>query len=107
MAEVKFYEVYIKRKNQDHLLVEMSEDFSKLNKLWEVLHNEWKESVKEERPFVIKKPIVTAFAPGLIDEISLAPVTGQQQQQNPDNPYESAMRRDGFGKTLALIPTIS
>ena len=95
----KYYELYIKRKNEDHLSIEIGENFTKLKSTWEKLHKEWNESISEKRPFVIESPVVTAFDPGLINEISLAPYNGQQNR-DPENPYEAAMRKDGFGKSI-------
>lgn len=95
----KYYELYIKRKNEDHLSIEIGEDFTKLKSAWERLHKEWTESISEKRPFVIETPVVTAFDPGLINEISLAPYTGQQER-DPLNPYERQMQIDGFGKSI-------
>jgi hypothetical protein len=93
------YAVFILRTDQNHIQAIESEDYDKCYEKWQELTNLWQESVKEEKPFVLKEPKVTCFTPILIKEITLVPVVEQQFTKN-NNPYQKEMVQSGFSSTL-------
>lgn len=93
------YMVQILRRDQNHLEVISSADFNKCLERWKELHQLWAESSKEEKPFVLEDPILTAFQPGLITEIRLIPINADMQNQS-NNPYQKHMMQNGLGATL-------
>lgn len=93
------YAVQILRRDQNHIEVLNSTDFNKCLGRWKELHQLWAESSKEEKPFVLEDPMLTAFQPGLITEIRLIPITADMQNQS-NNPYHKQMVQNGLGATL-------
>ncbi len=91
------YETWILRRDQQHIAVVVSTDFEKCYKVWEELQAQWAECAKEVKPFVLKDPVLTAFEPGLIYEITLRPVESPVSNAvNSKNPYAREMLNRGF-----------
>lgn len=92
------YGVIIHRRTTPLVVLE-SDDFEECKKLWEELQDQWVKASKELVPFVLKTPVMTAFEPALIYEISLIPVVEQTTTQS-DNPYHRDMVQNGLGSTF-------
>ena len=98
--EKQIYGVFILKRNQDHILVLESNNFEEANEVWKSLTNNWETSLKDQKPFIFNKPIVTAFDPGLIYEITLKPVNKSNVKVDSNNPYQRHMEKEGFTNTL-------
>lgn len=93
------YEVWILRHDEQHICCISEMNYDKCFEGWEKLVKDWKASLSEKAPFSMSKPVVTAFDPGLIKEITLRPVI-QVAESKYDNPYQKQMMRDGLANTL-------
>jgi len=93
------YMVLIQKKNQDHLVAIETENYDEAFERWMQLTDSWKVSIKEQVPFTLATPIVTAFDPGLILEINIVPVPVQTKEVN-NNPYRRDMLDRGLTETL-------
>lgn len=93
------YSVVIFKNNQDHLHILESGNYEKCYLEWKRLHLLWTECSKESKPFVLENPIVTAFSPAMIYEISLIPITTKEMSKS-HNPYNNQMRDQGFSRTF-------
>jgi len=101
MAKEKMvYGVLIFRNNGEHIQALESTDYDKCYERWKALHNEWATASKEQRPFVLEDPIVTAFAPGMIYEIKLIPIMTEEMASKSNNPYQQRMNQNGFSNTF-------
>lgn len=94
------YEVVILRTDGQHISTPMTQDYDKCFEVWEQITNEWTNAAKEQRPFILRDPIITAFAPALIFEVRLLPVTGQETTSKTYNPYSQKMQEQGFSRTF-------
>lgn len=95
----QIYEVWILRHDDQHICSISETNYDKCFENWEKLLKEWKFSISEKTPFAMTVPIVTAFDPGLIKEITLRPVV-QVAESKYDNPYHEKMRKEGLTNTL-------
>ena len=95
----KVYQVVILRTNGDHLSILETDNFQQCFSKWEELHTQWQECVKNNCPYIIQEPIITAFTPSMIYEISVVPVAPRDMNKT-HNPYERQMYEQGFGKTF-------
>ena len=101
MVEKLFYSVIILRQDGQHITaVDAIEDYESCTKIWSDLQKEWADSWKEQRPFVLLDPVVTAFNPSLIFEIKLFAVAVEQSQVRSNNPYQKKMMQQGFSNTF-------
>ena len=94
------YSVVIMRTDGQHIDLTPTADYDKCYVMWKQLSDEWKDAAKEQRPFILTDPLVTAFAPALIYEIRLFPVSTQEMASNTHNPYNKKMQEEGFGRTF-------
>jgi hypothetical protein len=92
------YVVLILKRTGDHVQVLETDNFDKAHSLWKELLEKWETCHKETKAFVLETPIVTAFEPGQITEITVMPVTKQKSDSN--NPYVKDMLNKGFSKTF-------
>lgn len=92
------YMVAILRRDGAHLSVLESDNFDQALEVYKQLKDKWKTAIKENAPFELERPVVTAFDPGLIYEINLKPVV--ETAENTNNPYYQEMKRKGLGNTL-------
>ena len=99
--KAQVYNVIIMRRNQDHIIAVETENYDEAYEVWTKLKGVWLNALKEEIPFEMEKPIVTAFDPGLIFEIRVLPVTVSKSTRH--NPYAAEMQREGFTKTFGKI----
>jgi len=94
------YGVIILRTSGDHIQAAESSDYNKCYERWKILQQEWTSASKEQRPFVLEDPVVTAFSPSMIYEIKLIPVMTEQMASNSHNPYQKNMNQNGFSSTF-------
>jgi hypothetical protein len=97
--EKQTYGVFILRRNQDHIHILESENYDEAYESWKELKAKWETSLHEQKPFELNKPVVTAFDPGLIYEITLRPLT-KSARVSSNNPYQQQMEKEGFGNTF-------
>ena len=95
----QIYELWILKRNQDHIAVTTTTDYDAVHEKWKELTNTWINAIKSKEPFVLLSPIITAFDPGDISEITVRPVM-QVSESKYHNPYQQQMVRDGFAKTI-------
>ncbi len=106
-TEEVIYQTLILRRDGNHIAVIESVEFEKCYAMWEQLQNQWAECAKEVKPFVIKDPVLTAFEPGLIYEITLRPVMPMTKAMNENNPYARNMLDRGFSNTFGNTDLLS
>ena len=95
------YGVLICRSDGQHIEAIESTDYKKCYECWQSLNKEWASAAKDQRPFVLEDPVVTAFSPSMIYEIKLIPIMSQEMAQSAtNNPYAKRMTEQGFGKTF-------
>jgi len=95
----QIYEVWILRRDEQHICCISEMSYDKCFEDWKKLVSDWKSSISEKTPFSMITPVVTAFDPGLITEITLRPVASVTESKY-DNPYQQKMMRDGLMSTL-------
>jgi hypothetical protein len=101
MSEQKIkYGVYVLKKSQDHISVKETESYDEAFAIWVELKERWAMCIKEQKPFEIVKPIVTAFDPGMIYEVTLRPVP-QVAASLGNNPYAAQAQQQGFGSMFS------
>lgn len=98
--EQSIYVVRMFRKDQEVFDCFESVDFSECKNIWEKLHTEWQECHKEQKVFLLKSPIISAFEPGLISEISILPKVNVLNKIDADNPYKKQMMDKGLSHSL-------
>ena len=92
------YGLYILKRDNDHIIVDENEKYEEVFGLWKEIKSQWASSIKEQKPFELVKPIVTAFDPGLIYEVTIRPVA--EPVTNTNNPYAQKMQQNGFTNTF-------
>lgn len=93
------YEVQIIRIDQNHIVALTSDNYDKCFERWEELTKIWTEAIDGKKPLVLKDPVVTAFDPGLVREITVRPVMTVPASKN-DNPYHKRMVKEGLSNML-------
>jgi len=93
------YQVAILRKDNAHIMVKETNNFDECLASWKELQAKWADSVKDPKPFVLESPIITAFEPGLIYEITLKPLYPDTAIDS-NNPYQKSMLERGLSNTL-------
>lgn len=97
----KVYQVLIFRKDTSQpMTILESEKFKDCKLKWQELHEQWQTCHKEAKPFILEKPIVTAFEPGLISEIVVVPKNEFLVEIDSDNPYKKEMLQNGLSSTF-------
>lgn len=99
-ASKMVYGVIICRSDAQHIIVMEDPNYDKCFKVWEDLHSRWTTAAKEQHPFVLTQPLVTAFAPSMIYEIKLVPMNTEENASQSHNPYYKAMNEQGFTRTF-------
>jgi hypothetical protein len=101
------YAVMVLRRDSDHITAIETEQFDNAYQLWTDLKAKWYDSIKEQKPFELEKPIVTAFDPGLISEIKI--LAYMVQESVASNPYTQEMQKKGLTSALnqfrSAVPT--
>ena len=98
----QLYQVQIIRRDGMHLMGFESENFDEAKEKWKEFQTQWVTKFKDTEPFVLEDPIVTAFDPGLILEISIVPVSEENKEHNP---YKEAAQKKGLQDALAKTTT--
>lgn len=97
----QLYEVaIIKYELQNSIIALSTDSYDVAFEKWQELTALWTKSVKEKVPMCLITPIVTAFDPATIKEISVRPVL-EAPASKYENPYFDNMARNGLGKTLS------
>lgn len=92
------YSLLILKRDQEHMEVLETENFDEIDKLWKELIEQWASCLHEQKPFILRRPVVTAFDPGLIYEITIRPVV--ENNMDNDNPYYSRAKKEGFSSAI-------
>lgn len=95
----QIYEVWILRYQDEPISVFSTDKYDAAYERWNELKDVWVNAIKDKTPFILTKPIVTAFDPGTIKEVTLRPVM-KMPESKYENPYQQQMMRDGLTKTL-------
>jgi hypothetical protein len=94
------YEISIARNDmQIPMIVYRSTNYEESYEKWQELYKQWQTSSDDNKVFVLKEPVVTAFNPVLIREITLRPVV-EQSAGKYKNPYQREMIDNGFSETF-------
>jgi hypothetical protein len=93
------YEVWIVKYNDEPISVISTDKYDAAYERWEQLKDIWVNAIKDKVPFVLTKPIVTAFDPGTIKEVTLRPVM-KMTESKYENPYQQQMLKSGLTQTL-------
>lgn len=95
----QIYEVILLKHNQEHIVVISTDKYDTAFEKWEQLTKTWTEALKDKVPLIIKDPIVTAFDPGLVKEITVRPIM-EVLESKYENPYQQSMMKNGLSKVL-------
>lgn len=82
-------------------------DFKKCKEYWKVITKEWQTCHNDKQLFILEKPIVIAFEPGLIYQIELTPKIDPVANVQDDNPYKQQMQQQGLNQTLQGVGNFS
>lgn len=93
------YNVIVMKKAQDHIFMIETENYDEAYKVWKETKDKWTNAIKEQIPFELESPIVTAFDPGMIYEITLVPIEAATNV-NSNNPYKRNAQAKGFSNTF-------
>ena len=93
------YHVIVLRHNQDHIFLAELDNYDAALNLWTETKNKWGEAIKAKLPFELTSPLVTAFDPGMIYEITIKAAEATTNV-NSNNPYKRTMQERGFSNTL-------
>jgi hypothetical protein len=99
-ANKQLYEIWILRRDADHIKSGEFEKFEEACEEWKKLKESWHSCIKEQKPFELHKPIVTAFDPGLISEIRIVTFVAKESANSIDNPYHKEMQQRGLSEAL-------
>ena len=100
------YGALILKRDGDFIVAIESDNYDEVYETWQKLKDQWAECVKESKPFELTSPIVTAFDPNLIYEITVKPVVETASNKH-NNPYKAAMQKHGFANTLGNSQILS
>jgi hypothetical protein len=100
-TEEKEYGLFIFKKDGSFVEVLITGNFEEAYEGWQELTERWKTCLEEKNPFELRKPIVTAFDPYIINEITVRPRTKSNRAVNSLNPYEQQMKEKGFTEAFA------
>lgn len=95
----QIYEVWIIRYQDEPISAFSTDSYDAGYEKWSELKDVWVNAIKDKTPFILTKPIVTAFDPGTVKEVTLRPVINIPESKY-ENPYHQQMIKDGFAKTM-------
>lgn len=98
--KVPSYGVYILRKDDQHIELLVSNNYDECFDRYKEIKDRWAQSIKDKTPFELERPIVTAFDPGLVYEITLRLITETPSSRN-ENPYQKQMEKNGLGNMFS------
>jgi hypothetical protein len=95
------YGVWLLKRDQNHIPVLETQNFEEADKLWVELKDRWTTCLHEEKPFELRSPIITAFDPGLIYEVTVRLVDETTEATEiSKNPYQVKMKKEGFSSAF-------
>lgn len=97
--KIPSYGLYVLRKDEQHLEIVVSSNYDEVFERYKEVKSQWAQAIKDKTPFEILKPIVTAFDPGLVYEITIKLIT-ETPSSRYDNPYQKQMEKGGLGNML-------
>lgn len=92
-SKASYAVIIIRRGGYENLNVLETENFDEAHVFWKELTEKWVGCLKETMPFVLEKPMVTAFDPGTIVEMQVVPFL---PKKSSNNPYVNKMHEEGF-----------
>ena len=95
----QIYEVWLIRHNDEPISALSTDVYDKAYEKWKELTDAWVNAINNKTPFILTSPIVTAFDPGAVKEITVRPVMAVTESKY-DNPYQQRMMKDGLTKTM-------
>jgi hypothetical protein len=101
----QIYEVLIIKQDHNHITVKQTDNYDSAFEKWNLLTEDWTKALKEKVPFILKDPIITAFDPGIIKEITVRPVM-EVPESKYDNPYQKQMLKKGLSGMFNSIPDL-
>src|SRR6266478_10032833 len=90
----QIYEVIMIRSDGNHITAKSTDNYDVCFEAWKILVDKWENAVTKKIPFSITEPIVSAFDPGLVMEISIRPLM-KVSESKYDNPYQKRMMNEG------------
>lgn len=102
----QIYEVWIVKYNDEPISILTTDKYDESYERWKNLTDTWVNSLKDKTPFIITNPIVTAFDPGTVKEITVRPVM-KVAESKYENPYHQQMIKNGLGNTLKSVNNAS
>ena len=70
----QIYEVIVLKHDGDYITMLTTDKYDESYERWKSLTSVWVEAIKDKTPFIITSPVVTAFDPGTVKEITVRPV---------------------------------
>jgi hypothetical protein len=101
------YGLFILKRDGDHISVLETDNYDEVFESWKQLKDQWTSCVQDSKPFELLKPIVTAFDPNLIYEITVKPVVETTASSKNYNPYREQMNKEGFSNTFGNHAVLS
>ena len=101
------YGLFILKRDGEHIVVSESDNYDEVFESWKNLKDQWTSCVQESKPFELIKPVVTAFDPNLIYEITVKPVVETTATNKNYNPYREQMHKEGFSNAFAKNAVLS
>lgn len=99
------YEVVVVKVDHNHITVISTEKYDDAFEKWKKFTDIWTNAIKEKVPMIITDPVVTAFDPGLVKEITLRPLM-EVLESKYDNPYQKQMMNKGLSPMLPGAPDL-
>jgi len=91
----QIYELLILKHDQNHIVALSTDSYDKCYETWKTLVDLWTKSVSDKVPFILTEPVVTAFDPGTIKEITVRPLMTVPESKYA-NPYQKEMMKKGL-----------
>ena len=91
--------VLIKYEVQQSIILLSTDSYDVAFEKWQEITDLWTKCVQDKVPMKITTPVVTAFDPAAIREISVRPVM-EAPVSKYDNPYQQNMMRKGLTQSL-------
>lgn len=98
----QLYEVWIVKHNDEPIIAMNTNQYDKSFEKWKELTDAWVNALRDKTPFILNSPIVTAFDPGAVKEITIRPVM-EVAESKYANPYQQKMMKDGLTNTLRSV----
>lgn len=102
----QIYEVWIIKYNDEPISILATDKYDESYEKWKFLTDVWVNALKDKTPFIITNPVVTAFDPGTVKEITVRPVM-KVAESKYENPYHQQMMKNGLGNTLKSVSAVS